>query len=626
MTLHGPDIRPEPPRRLTEMLADLSAAFETEGQPGATLLTGTVFEDLASRFGLDAPETSAIAMLAAAAIDQRSAAALSASGHAPTVADLMTAIPGLRWESLSQSAVLRGWFLIRLGSAQQLRNSTVAIDSRILDWCQGDNTPDARLGPHLRPLAARDILSDRQCRRADTAADTLAERITRAGTGSLVIVGEGQGTRDALASRVAASLSMEPLGIDASLFDTPAADSRALQRLLARETVLARALPLITVETLGPREAAFCRSLEMPALILADSIAHRTLLPRGAELFTLEPPDAAERSELWHRHLELPAHAALSDLAESFVIGADDIARIAADLEPLPPDARADAAWATARQHLAPPPEPLVQEIRPTVGWADLILPPATEATLRLIASQIRHRARVYRDWHFADRLSRGLGVTALFSGPSGTGKTLAAEVIAAELDLPLLRVNLSQVVDKYIGETEKHLDHVFAMAERAGAILFFDEAEALFHKRGDGESAQERFAAMTVAYLLQRLECCNATCILATNMRASVDDAFLRRIRFAVHFAFPAAAERARLWAAAFPGEAPLDRVDPVTLALLPATGGTIRNAALNAAFLAAETESAIGMTHVCAALEIENAKLAQPIDLGPLRRRASL
>ncbi len=623
MTVQGPDIRADAPQSLRTVLPGIAQAVEA-GQPlDRTAFAGSAIDDLAALFSLNDAECAALALLGGAALDRRCATALVPSGGPLTVGDLMAQLPRLGWESLSPGSVLRSWFLIRVERAPGLQDSAVSIDPRILDWCLGLSTPDARLGPYLRPLGQAGILSEQHAHIADGCAARLADRVSRGGAGHCVIVGEGPATRDAVATRMAQAVTMQPVGMDAAFFEAPAAERSALERILARETVLARVMPVFALETFGAREASRLQSLEMPTLVLAGDMAHRAALPPGAEAVTLDAPDAVGRAVLWRHHLGDGAEAYTADLAETFVIGADDIARIATGLQHLPPDDRPAAAKAAARAFLAPPPDPLVQEIKPHVSWEDLVLPPATEATLRLITAQIRHRAQVYRDWHFGDRLSRGLGITALFSGPSGTGKTLAAEVMAAELGLPLLRVNLAQVVDKYIGETEKHLDHVFGMAERAGAILFFDEAEALFHKRGDGDNAQERFSAMTVAYLLQRLESCAATCLLATNMRASVDDAFLRRMRFAVHFAFPALAERTRLWAAAFPAQAPLDNVDAAKLAILPATGGTIRNAALNAAFLAAEAGSAIGMDQVLAALEIENAKLAQPIDLAPLRRR---
>ena len=623
MTVQGSDMRMDAPLSLRDVLQKIVQELEAGQTLDRSVFAGSVFDGLAALFGLNDAESAALALLAGAALDRRCAAALSHSGGSLSVGDLMASLPRLDWESLSSGSVLRSWFLIRVDRALNLQDSAVGIDPRILDWCLGLATPDARLGPYLRPLAQAGILSDPHTKVADGCAERLADRVSRGGAGHCVVVGEGPATRDAVAARIAQALTMEPVGVDPAFFELPVVERSALERILARETVLARVMPVFSLEVFSAREASRLRTLEMPTLILAGEMAHRVALPPGAEAVTLEPPDAIGRAALWQYHLGEGNKANTADLAETFTIGADEIAQIAADLQHLSPNERAAAAKQAARRHLAPPPDPLVQEIKPHVSWEDLVLPGATEATLRLITAQIRHRAHVYREWHFGERLSRGLGITALFSGPSGTGKTLAAEVMAAELGLPLLRVNLAQVVDKYIGETEKHLDHVFRMAERAGAILFFDEAEALFHKRGDGDNAQERFSAMTVAYLLQRLETCAATCLLATNMRASVDDAFLRRMRFAVHFAFPAAAERTRLWAAAFPAQAPLENIDTATLAILPATGGTIRNAALNAAFLAADAGGAIGMDEVLAALEIENAKLPQPIDLAPLRRR---
>ncbi|MEM8657414.1 MAG: ATP-binding protein, partial [Pseudomonadota bacterium] len=389
-----------------------------------------------------------------------------------------------------------------------------------------------------------------------------------------------------------------------------------------RETVLDHLLPVFEVAALNTDLTTQVHRLEVPSLTLSEKGAG--LDPDAPRAFHLEPPDANERAGLWQATLGLKAPEEARALAEDFVLDADEIEAIARRT-PQGPE-RAAAARAEAVRALRPAADPLVSVLDPKAGWPDLILPERTVGALRAITAQARHRHQVYAEWGFSGPTGRGRGLTALFSGPSGTGKTLAAEVIAHELGLGLLRVDLSQVVDKYVGETEKHLDRVFTLADRSGAVLLFDEAEALFRQRGDDDAGARHFVSMTVSYLLQRLESCRGTCLLTTNMRSAVDDAFLRRLRFVVPFAFPALAERQRLWAAAFPPEAPQSGLDHARLAALPVAGGTICTIALNAAFLAAEDSGEIGMTHVIAALELDNAKLDQPIDLGPLRRRRAI
>jgi SpoVK/Ycf46/Vps4 family AAA+-type ATPase len=222
---------------------------------------------------------------------------------------------------------------------------------------------------------------------------------------------------------------------------------------------------------------------------------------------------------------------------------------------------------------------------------------------------------QVYETWGFSALGRRGLGVSALFAGDSGTGKTMAAEVLAHELELDLYRIDLSAVVSKYIGETEKNLRQVFDAAEEGGSILLFDEADALFAKRGEVKDSHDRYANMEVAYLLQRMESYQGLAILTTNLKSSLDRAFTRRLRFTVHFPFPDLGQRERIWAQVFPATAPTRGIEPAKLAQLKVTGGNIRNIAMNAAFLSAEADEPIGMAHLLKAATLEADKLERPI-----------
>jgi vesicle-fusing ATPase len=254
--------------------------------------------------------------------------------------------------------------------------------------------------------------------------------------------------------------------------------------------------------------------------------------------------------------------------------------------------------------------EGLAERIDPQAGWEDLVLPPAHTALLEEIVRHVRHRTQVYERWGFGARTTRGLGITALFAGESGTGKTLAAEVLARELGLDLYRIDLAATVSKYIGETEKNLRRVFEAAEASGAVLLFDEADALFGKRGEVKDGHDRYANLEVAYLLQRMETYRGLAILTTNLRSNVDRAFLRRLRFVVQFPFPDPAQRAEIWRRTFPPATPLDGIDPEALSRLAASGGSIRSIALAAAFAAAEDASAVTPAHVLRAARVEYAK----------------
>jgi SpoVK/Ycf46/Vps4 family AAA+-type ATPase len=249
------------------------------------------------------------------------------------------------------------------------------------------------------------------------------------------------------------------------------------------------------------------------------------------------------------------------------------------------------------------------------VHWDDLVLPDKEKNILRAIAAQVRQRVKVYEQWGFANKGQRGLGISVLFAGASGTGKTLAAEVLANELHLDLYRIDLSSVVSKYIGETEKNLRRIFDAAEQGGAILLFDEADALFGKRSEVKDSHDRYANMEVAYLLQRMEAYRGLAILTSNLKNSLDQAFLRRLRFVVQFSFPDAAQRAEIWQRVFPPDTPTAALVPHKLARLNVPGGNIRNIALNAAFLAADAEVPIQMSHILQAAQSEYSKLERPL-----------
>jgi SpoVK/Ycf46/Vps4 family AAA+-type ATPase len=276
--------------------------------------------------------------------------------------------------------------------------------------------------------------------------------------------------------------------------------------------------------------------------------------------------------------------------------------------------------WRACRERAAQPLQELGQRITTSAQWDDLVLPDESAAQLREIAAQVAHRTRVYDDWGFGERLSRGRGISALFSGPSGTGKTMAAEVLARHLDLDLFRIDLSGVVSKYIGETEKNLRRVFDAAEQSGALLFFDEADALFGKRSEVKDSHDRYANIEINYLLQRMEDYRGLAILATNMKSHLDAAFLRRLRFIVDIPFPDAEIRQRIWQRVFPATTPTEGLDVAALARLEVAGGSIKNIALNASFAAAAGGVPVRMEHVLHAARREYQKLEKMLPGGDI------
>jgi predicted nucleic acid-binding protein len=331
-----------------------------------------------------------------------------------------------------------------------------------------------------------------------------------------------------------------------------------------------------------------------------------------------DKPSVTEQKRLWERSLAATGvnlNGALDALSEQFKLSAKTIFTTSAL-------AGADQdLWNVCRSLARPKLEDLAQRLVPCAGWEDLVLPDLQTQTLHQIASQVRHRMKVYETWGFAAKGRRGLGVSALLAGESGTGKTLAAEVLARDLELDLYRIDLSAVVSKYIGETEKNLKRVFDAAEEGGVLLLFDEADALFGKRSDVKDSHDRYANIEVSYLLQRMEAYQGLAILTTNLKSAVDKAFQRRLRFTVSFPFPDASQRAAIWSRIFPAKTPTQGLNFPKLSQLNVTGGNIRNIALNAAFLAAEAKRPVEMGHLVEAARLEAHKIERPLSEAEIR-----
>jgi SpoVK/Ycf46/Vps4 family AAA+-type ATPase len=373
-------------------------------------------------------------------------------------------------------------------------------------------------------------------------------------------------------------------------------------------------------------------------------VASRDPLPesldRYRESYEVNRPEPAAQKRLWQRALgpaaaNLEAH--LDDIAEQFRLSAETVFFVArstagriqlqasiGESEAAKSPSHAEQLWNACRAISRPRLDDLADRIasgtRPA-QWNDLVLPELQKQILCQMAAQLRHRLQVYETWGFSERGRRGLGLSALFCGHSGTGKTWAAEVLAAELKLDLYRIDLSAVVSKYIGETEKNLKQVFDAAECGGVVLLFDEADALFGKRAEVKDGRDRYANMEVGYLLQRMENFGGLAILTTNLKASLDRAFQRRLRFIVDFPFPDAAQREAIWGRIFPKDAPTQGLDLKRLAQLNMTGGNIRNIALNAAFLAADAGTPVEMRHLLQATRLEAMKAERPLAESEIR-----
>ncbi|MBE9549531.1 MAG: ATP-binding protein, partial [Proteobacteria bacterium] len=332
-------------------------------------------------------------------------------------------------------------------------------------------------------------------------------------------------------------------------------------------------------------------------------------------------PTPEEQQQLWSESLQEKANDLPQRLSEQFSFSHSEIKRLAygaqneeTENESVVSLATGEKLWLACRIEARAGMEQLAQRIDVKADWRQLILPQEQNALLQQITDQVAQRNRVYEDWGFREQMNRGLGLNALFAGESGTGKTMAAEVIANALMLDLYRIDLSSVVSKYIGETEKNLRKLFDAAEDSGAILFFDEADALFGKRSEVKDSHDRYANIEINYLLQRMESYRGLAILATNMKGSLDKAFMRRLRFIVDFPFPGAEQRKEIWQKVFPNNTPVEGLDYERLAKLNLTGGSILNTALNAAFLAAEGDKPVTMPLVLNAARTEFKKMERP------------
>ena len=332
-------------------------------------------------------------------------------------------------------------------------------------------------------------------------------------------------------------------------------------------------------------------------------------------------PGYAERVRLWTAALNGTAGVDPGELAGRFRLSGGQIRDAAATARNLAharsPDAptvvQADLRAASRLQsnrRLST----LAQRIIPRHTWRDIVLPAEKLAQLKEIADQVRYRALVFEGWGFERKISGGRGLSALFAGPSGTGKTMAAEVLAAELGLDLYKIDLSTVVSKYIGETEKNLARIFDEAETSNAILFFDEADALFGKRSQVNDAHDRYANLEISYLLQKMDEHQGVVILATNLRKNLDEAFVRRLQITIEFPIPEVADRRRIWEQIWPDATPRAALDLERLARqVDLPGGNIRNIALAGAFLAAADGGTVTMAHLVQATRREYQKMGK-------------
>lgn len=549
--------------------------------------------------------------------------------HGPTFGLALAVLPQAHWSALVPRAPLRFWRLVELGQGDGLTSSTIKIDERVLHYLVGLHYLDDHLSGYVRrvdPSEANLVPSH----------NVLVEKIAlnwRNGDAQPPLVqlcGKHPESKRNIAGAAAANVGLHLYAMPSHVLPTEPQELDALVHLWEREALLGNQSLLLECDGAHPlddaREMQVRHFMEnVNGAVMVASEQRRKLAHRSSIIIDVAKPTSAEQSMLWAHLLGVSAkqmNGQVRRLADHFDLSAQTIAAIGAEAmhESDSADDLKDNLWSACRVQARPNMDDLAVRVVPVAGWDDLVLPGTHIDMLKDVALQVRNRSKVYKQWGFANKGKRGLGISALFCGPSGTGKTMAAEVLARDLNLDLYIIDLSQVVSKYIGETEKNLGRVFDAAEEGGTILLFDEADALFGKRSEIKDSHDRYANIEVSYLLQRMESYRGLAVLTTNLKSAIDDAFLRRIRFVINFPFPDAAQRAEIWRRIYPEETPTETLDYTRLSRLNIAGGNIRNIALQAAFIAAEENKPVGMAEILRGARNEYSKLEKPLtdDLG--------
>lgn len=608
------------PRAIQKAADHMLAAEQAALAPAMVLLR--------ERFGLSPFEQSIMLLCAALELDTRIARLCAqAQGDPartyPTFALALVLFDDPAWDALSPERPLRYWQLIEISrsSAHPLTNCPLRADERVVNFLKGVNYVDDRLAPLVMVLSP-DLpgidLPPSQKRTADMILRLLKDAESARRLPVIQLIGTDSQSKQLVVAHTCRALDLPLYRLPVDLLPGTAADLDLLVRLWLREITfrpLALYLDASDTHMLGESDNNLARMRRFLArslgLFFIDARDVQTGIDRPTIVLDVDRPTTAEQGVLWTGMLPVERQHIALRLASQFNLNTSTIVRIAHTT----PDAL-DPLWDACLAYSRPRLDVLAQRIDARAAWDDIVLPDEQMRLLRQIVNQVHDRNTVYEQWGFGPRLNRGTGISALFTGESGTGKTMAAEVIANELRLHLYRIDLSAVVSKYIGETEKNLRQVFDAAEDGGAILFFDEADALFGKRTEVRDSHDRYANIEVNYLLQRMEAYRGVAILATNMKTALDQAFMRRLRFVINFPFPNPEHRRAIWQKSLPPELPVHTLDFDYLAQLNLTGGNISNVVLNAAFMAANAGTPVTMPLVLDAARMEFRKLDRPIN----------
>ena len=586
----------------------------------AALEAPPAIDSLSQLFGLSVFERDILLLCAGGEMDSRLAALCGdAQGHPQrtyaTFGLAMAILPEPHWSALTPTRPLRRLRLVELEIGHGLTSAPLRIDERILHYLAGINTLDPQLQTIIRLSPFPEWIAESQKAVALEVAHSLEAQLDRPPV--INFWGDDPEGQEDAASMAVRQMAMQLLVMAAEDLPATGAEIEKISGLWERESLLLQGALLVQVGSgdLTAPARRLCERILGP-LFLASR--EPVSLDRPVLRFDVNKPQPVEQRRLWVNAFG-PSVAGLNgtldELSEQFLMSARTIFSAGSLLCRQRGVLERERVWAACRSCSRPKLEHLAERVVPCARWDDLVLPAMQKQTLRQVASQVRYRMKVYETWGFSEMGHRGLGVSALFAGESGTGKTMAAEVLANELDLDLYQIDLSAVVSKYIGETEKNLKRVFDAAEEGGVVLLFDEADSLFGKRGEVKDSHDRYANIEVSYLLQRMETYRGLAILTTNLKASMDRAFQRRLRFIVNFPFPDAGQREAIWRGIFPTNTPTQALDVKKLSQLNVAGGNIRNIALNAAFLAAETHRPVDMAHMLEAARMESQKIDRPL-----------
>ncbi|NEO88351.1 MAG: ATP-binding protein [Spirulina sp. SIO3F2] len=543
----------------------------------------------------------------------------------PTFALALALFPQADWQALTTHSPLLRWQLLELAPHPTLVQAPLKLQPRILAVLLGSVEHNSDLTPWVQPVPSMPHPSElAPFYQPLVQAAIQSWDVTPAQVGPLLqrpmlqLCGGDALVKTRLGGAIGQACGGELWRWSAPTFPTNPTELAQVQQRWQCEALLNNHILLIECDRLSSLEqqaalTQFVEGLETPVILSSREPQHFEY--RRSQVFEVKPLPYDQKHQLWQQYLGERAaqfKGALDPLIAQFNLNSSQIRAVCAAVSPGTDDLPGQL-WNLCRQQSRSRLEQRAQRLHCRATWADLVLPSREQQVLEAVTMQVRQRAKVYQDWGFAEKGDRGLGLAVLFAGASGTGKTMAAEVLANELRLDLYRIDLSAVVSKYIGETEKNLAQIFDAAETGGVVLLFDEADALFGKRTEVKDSHDRHANIEVSYLLQRMEAFRGLAILTTNLKDSLDQAFVRRLRFIVNFPFPDRAARSRIWQRIFPAKTPTQGLDFELLGNLDVAGGSIRAIALNAAFMAADADEVVMMEHILAAAKLEYQKMGR-------------